>query len=65
MSDGRTIAERSVAELLHELRTASRLLASYTRTERDRGNEGQADAIQRHNNRIGSLIRKCSPSHCP
>ncbi len=65
MADTRTIAEKSAAELLRELREASRLLACYTRAERDRGNEGQADAIQRHNNRIGSLIRKCSPPHCP
>ena len=65
MSDDRTIAERSVADLLRELQTASRLLASYTRIERDRGNDRQADAIQRHNNRIGSLIRKCSPYRCP
>jgi hypothetical protein len=57
-----TIVERNADELLKELKEASRLLAAYSRALFDDGNKSQAEAIQRHNHRMGSLIRKCTVS---
>lgn len=64
MTETRTISEITASHLLEELKRASRLIAAYERTERDKGNKWQADAIRRHNVRIGDLIRDCSPNGC-
>jgi hypothetical protein len=57
----RTLCE-SAPELYHELESAVRLLACYSRREREAGRVSQAEAIQRHIERKAAAMRRALPA---